>query len=153
MTKYLELEESYNKCHKEANFLPRAEIDIGRIKTIVALAQGIIKAINKIKEKLEQDSYQQSIIFNLYYDALHQLTEAFLRFDKIKVKNHHCLFAYLCKKHPELDFSWEFFERVRTLRNGVYYYANPVPDNALKETELYFIMYINKLIQMIAIKQ
>jgi len=68
-----------------------------------------------------------------------------LRFDNVKVDNHQCLFAYLCEKHSELEFNFDFFEKVRTKRNGINYYGTLVQSNDFKEVELEFILYINKL--------
>ncbi|MBI5072192.1 hypothetical protein HZA99_00070 [Candidatus Woesearchaeota archaeon] len=42
--------------------------------------------------------------------------DALIRFDKKKIANHQCLFAFLCKIHPELELSWDFFEKIRTKR-------------------------------------
>ena len=44
-----------------------------------------------------------------------------------------------------LDFSWEFFEKVRTKRNGINYYGSPIIFDDWKEVELQFILYIKKL--------
>ena len=82
---------------------------------------------------------------SLYYDALHELAESFLRFEKVKIDNHQCLFAYLCEKHPHLEFNWDFFEKVRTKRNGINYYGTPVDSDDWKEVGLQFNPYIKKL--------
>ena len=84
-------------------------------------------------------------MYKLYYDVLHELAESLLRFDRIKIDNHQCLFAYLCEKHPELEFNWDFFEKIRTKRNGINYYGSPVNGNDWKEVELQTILYIRKL--------
>ena len=76
---------------------------------------------------------------------MHELVESFLRFDNIKVDNHQCLFAYLCEKHLELEFSWDFFEKIRTKRNGINYYGIPIDFTEWKESEIQFKLYINIL--------
>ena len=68
-----------------------------------------------------------------------------MRFEKVKIDNHQCLFVYLCEKHSELDFNWDFFEKVRTKRNGINYYGVPVNYSDWKETEIQFKLYIKKL--------
>lgn len=88
---------------------------------------------------------QWNSVYKLHYDALHGLVEGFLRFDKVKSENHQCLFAYLCKKHPELELDWDFFEKIRTKRNGINYYGTPVNQNDWKEAELQLTLYFNKL--------
>ena len=68
-----------------------------------------------------------------------------MRFEKVKIDNHQCLFVYLCEKHSELDFNWDFFEKVRTKRNRINYYGVPVNYSDWKETEIQFKLYIKKL--------
>jgi len=59
------------------------------------------------------------------------------------------MFAYLCQKHPELELSWDFFEKVRTKRNGIQYYGTPVTYDDWKEIELQINNYIHLLIKEI----
>ncbi|KKR78595.1 MAG: hypothetical protein UU24_C0031G0010, partial [Candidatus Nomurabacteria bacterium GW2011_GWA2_40_9] len=70
---------------------------------------------------------------------------SFLRFENIKIDNHQCLFSYLCEKHLELEFSWDFFEKARTKRNGINYYGIPIKQDDWKDVELQFVLYIKKL--------
>ena len=110
-------------------------------KTLIKeLISDIEPKIQQLIKKTPKESYGWSIIFRNYYDVLRQLVEAFIRFDKIKSLNHQCLFAYLCIKHPELELSWEFFEKIRTKRNGINYYGQPVSYNDFKVIELQLII-------------
>ena len=84
-------------------------------------------------------------MFRDYYESLRGLIEAYLLFEGIVADNHQCKNAYLCLKHPELEFSWDFFERVRTKRNGINYYGSPVNFDDWKEVELQFSLYIKRL--------
>jgi len=104
-----------------------------------------VESANIVKKSLPKQSNQWSSVYKLYYDALHELAESFLQFDKIKIDNHQCLFAYLCEKHPDSEFSWDFFEKVRTKRNGINYYGTPVAYEDWKEVEIQFNLYIKKL--------
>ena len=79
----------------------------------------------------------------MFYDALHLLVEAYLIFDKVKSNNHECLFAYLCMKHPSLELDWDFFERVRVRRNGIFYDSRPIKKEELDEDLLGFQIYIS----------
>lgn len=72
-----------------------------------------------------------------------------MRFERIKTDNHQCLFAYLCEKHNALEFNWEFFEKIKTKRNGINYYGSPVTFSDFKEIELQFKLYSKKLIDEI----
>lgn len=145
MPEYLTREEAFFKCKREGRFIVTEEADLEKIKSTLAIAEADVESANSLKKNLPKQSNQWNTVYKLYYDALHELAESFLRFEKIKIDNHQCLFAYLCEKHPELEFSWDFFEKVRTKRNGINYYGVPVAFEDWKESELQFILYIRKL--------
>jgi hypothetical protein len=145
MPEYLTQEEAFMKCRKEGRFIVTENIDQEKIKSTLSIAEADIKSADCIKSNIPKQSDQWNSIYKLYYDALHELVESFLRLEKIKTDNHQCLFAYLCKKHPELEFNWDFFEKIRTKRNGINYYGTPVNFDDWKEVELQFSLYIKKL--------
>ena len=134
------LEEVYDWCVAEGNIIPLSDFVEAKIISFLQIAEeDAISAQDAVTKKRWNSAYK------LYYDVLHQLVEALLLFDKIKVKNHQCLFAYLCQKHTKLEFNWNFFEKVRTKRNGINYYGTPVDYKDWKEVELQFTLYVNTL--------
>ena len=145
MPKYLTQKEAFSKCKKEGKFIVIEEIDLEKIKSILTIAEADVEAADSIKRNIQKLSNQWNGVYKLYYDALHELAESFLLFDRIKIDNHQCLFSYLCEKHPELEFSWDLLEKVRTKRNGINYYGTPVTYEDWKEVELQLNLYINKL--------
>lgn len=145
MPKYLDQKEAFKKCEGEGKFIPQEDIDIEKVKSMVEIAKSDSESGQALKKNLSKESRQWSSVFKLYYDALHELVEAFLHFDKIKIENHQCLFAYLCEKHPQLELDWDFFEKVRTKRNGINYYGIAVTQEDWKEIELQMILYIKTL--------
>lgn len=145
MPKYLTQNEAFAKCRKEGKIIITEEIDKEKIKSTLLIADADVESAAFIIKNIPKLSHQWNSVYKLYYDALHELTESFLRFDKVKTDNHQCLFAYLCEKHPELEFSWDFFEKVRTKRNGINYYGAPASFDDWKEVELQFTLYIKKL--------
>lgn len=145
MPEYITQKEAFLKCRKEGRFIVIEETDLKKIKSTLTIAEGDVEAANSIKKNLPKLSNQWNSVYKLYYDALHELAESFLRFDKIKIDNHQCLFAYICEKHPELEFSWDFFEKIRTKRNGINYYGTPITFEDWKDSELQFNLYINTL--------
>ena len=142
MPKFLTQKEAYTKCKREGCFIPIEGVDIYKIKSTVVIAEGDAADANTLKKNISKG---WNGVYKLYYDALHELVEAFLRFEKIKSDNHQCLFAYLCENHPELELSWDFFEKVRTQRNGINYFGTPVEYKDWKEVEIQFGLYFNKL--------
>lgn len=145
MPEYMSLDDAFLKCKKQGRFIVTEKIDLEKIKATLNITEGDVDSADNLKKDLPKKSFQWNGIYKLYYDALHELTESFLWFEKVKVDNHQCLFAYLCNKHPELNFSWDFFEKVRTKKNGINYYGTPVNKDDWKEVELQFNVYIRKL--------
>jgi hypothetical protein len=145
MPKYLNKEDVFLNCRKDGKFIAIANVDVEKIKSTLLIAEADASTGKNTKKAIPKNSIEWNSVYKLYYDALHELAEAFLRFDNIKSDNHQCLFAFLCEKHPELEFNWEFFEKVRTKRNGINYYGTPIKYDDWKEVELQFEIYIHKL--------
>ncbi len=141
MPKSLTQDEAYNICISEGKLLPIAEVDRGIVESMIAIAEEDLLSIADLKKK----SDRWNTVYKLSYDVLHTLTEAFLMFDSIKSVNHQCLFAYLCVKHPELDLQWDFFEKVRTKRNGIHYYGASIHKEDWKAIEVQMSLYVNLL--------
>lgn len=142
MPKNLTIEQTYDKCITEGNILPQDNIDINKVKSILIIIEEYIKSSEELKTK---DSY--NVQYDLNYNILHMLVEAILLFDKIKSANHQCLFAILCIKHPELELDWNFFEKVRTKRNGIHYYGTAVNRQDWKDIEIQTKIYTKTLHQ------
>ena len=140
MPKFKAAEECYGSCQAKG-FLENVEdINIEKIKSNLRIAEEDLATANDpVKNKRWNSAYK------LFYDVLHILIESYLCFDKIKSLNHQCLFAHLCIKHPQLELSWEFFEKIRTKRNGINYYGQPVSYEDWKAVELQFNIYISIL--------
>lgn len=145
MPNYLTQTEAFEKCTADGKFGPIREINIDKIKSAVRIAEADFETGRNTKKGLDRKSDQWSSVYKLHYDALHELVEAFLRFEKIKSDNHQCLFAYLCEKHPELEFDWDFFEKIRTKRNGINYYGIPAVYEDWKDAELQITLYFTAL--------
>ena len=140
MPKQRDIEEVYSSCTSEGKFLPQAKIDVHKIKSMLKIVEEDLLTINDLK-----DSTRYNTLCKLNYDVLHTLTEALLLFDKIKSTNHQCLFTYLCTKHTELELNWNFFEQIRTKRNGINYYGTMVDKEDWKNLSLQITLYTNIL--------
>lgn len=152
MPKYLTQQDAFLKCKKEGKLIIVEEVEKEKIKAMLLIAEGDIAAGKTLKKDLPTKSNQWNSVYKLYYDALHELVVAFLHFEKIKSDNHQCLFVCLCEKHPEFDFNFDFFEKIRTKRNGINYYGSAVTFNDWKEVELLFTLYLKKLKEEIQTK-
>jgi uncharacterized protein (UPF0332 family) len=146
MPKERTLEETYDKCTSEGNIILQDKVDINKIQSMIKIAQDDIESA---KSLLKNKEPKYGSVYKLYYAAIHQLTEAILLFDKAKSYNHQCLFSYLCVKHPELELDWNFFEKIRTKRNGIEYYGNQIIEKDWKEIKLQTEIYIQTLMKIL----
>ncbi|MBU1975718.1 MAG: hypothetical protein KKG59_04915 [Nanoarchaeota archaeon] len=121
--------------------MPKIEVDIKILRSMFITSQGDIRAAEILKNTGSINS-----ILKLYYDVLHVLADILLRFDQFESTNHICIFAYVCK-NPDLD--WNFFERIRTVRNGICYHGTPVKEEEWKRLELQAQLHIQALTQMV----
>ncbi len=139
------VEEAYCECEAEGHILSLEIVEAKKIESVLALAQTIYDTAQDVKKDLDPKSPRWSVVYTMHYDAIREITDALIRFDKKKITNHQCLFAFLCKNHPELELSWDFFEKIRTKRNGVQYYGSPTTYTDWKEVELQLGLYFNTL--------
>lgn len=140
MPRFKELKDVYNECVKDSMIESKTDIDTDKINSILKICEEYIESG---KDDLTKKRWNSA--YCAHYDVLRELIEAFLLFDKVKILNHQCLFAYLCAKHPELELNWNFFEKVRTKRNGINYYGTLVSHEDWKEIEIQLNLYITLL--------
>ena len=145
MPQFKTSKDTFMGCERDGFLVKQEEIDRAKIKHMLAIALADFEAAKSLIQGITKQSLQWSTIYKLCYDALHQLAEAFMHFDCIKSNNHQCLFAYLCEKHPELEFDWRFLEKIRTKRNGIQYYGEPAAYADWKSIELQLNIYNNTL--------
>lgn len=139
------IENVYDECTSAGCFIPLAQIEANKIKTMRDLAISDLAVVKELTPKFTKESGGWNIVYKLHYDVIHSLIEAFVRCDKMKAQTHECLFVYVCQKHPELEFNWDFFERIRTKRNGSVYYGQAATYNDWKAVELQMNLYIDLL--------
>jgi len=140
MHQFKTVHEAYDYCISEGNMIPKEEIDDDKIKACLRIAE---EDLQTAKDSISKKRWNSG--YKMYYDVLHQLVEVFLKFDKVKLTTHLCLFAYLCVKRPELELNWNFFEKVRTKRNGINYYETPVDEKDWNDVKLEFHLTIKLL--------
>ena len=112
---------TFAACSQEGSYTPLAKIDADQIRAMLSVAIADYETVQEWRKRAPKESGQWNAIYKLAYDVLHALAEAFLAFDRVKARTHECVFAYLCEKHPDLEFDWNFFERIRVRRNRSIY--------------------------------
>ncbi|MBI2559468.1 hypothetical protein HYW20_09160 [Candidatus Woesearchaeota archaeon] len=138
-------EESYKSCQSGGFFKNLRFVNKERVRSLVRNADTNVNSAKKLAETLSKEDQGWMNVYTMHYEALRICIEALMIFDKTVSNNHECLFACLCVNHPELEFDWNFFEKIRTKRNGVNYYGEQVSYNEWKAVELQFTLYISSL--------
>ena len=119
--------------------------DIELIKSLKIVAEKGLEFINSKSKDIPKDSTDWTFVFRDHYESLRGLIEAYLLFEGIAVDNHQCKNAYICFKHPELEFDWEFLETIRLKRNAINYRGQLLNYDDWKTLKLKFELHISEL--------
>ena len=145
MSKAKTLEEAYDKCVSSGFYNEKTPFNEEKASSLTANAESMIMTAEiAVKGLTKEQSWLG--VYSLYYEALRTYVEAYAGIaDSLSCINHQCLFAYLCIKHPELELDWDFFEKIRTKRNGVNYYGENITYEDWKTAEIQVKLYINTI--------
>lgn len=143
MPKFITLEEADELCKRSGEYKKLAFVNRQQIKSLLENAETNVNSANLIASSIDEKDPKWMSVYIDYYDALHILAEAFLQFENRKIANHQCLFAFLCKNHPEFD--WYFFEEIRFNRNGAHYYGKKIAYEDWEKAKLKFNLYVSAL--------
>ena len=132
-------------CSEEGSIIPVAKVELEQIRAMMHLSLIDFETIKQWKQHAPKNSGQWNAIYKLAYDTLHSLAEAFLLLDGVKARSHECVFAYICEKHPNLIFDWDFLDMLRSKRNKSIYYGVPISYEDWKEIETQITIYISVL--------
>ena len=145
MPEFKKLHEAYDQCLADGFIRIEQTVNIKQLKDAMQIAETCIETAELISKHISSADRKWMNVYLHYYEALRIYTEILVKLDKKKINNHQCLFAYLCQTFLHLDLSWEFFEKIRTKRNGVHYYGVMVGFKDWKEVELQYKLYISTL--------
>jgi hypothetical protein len=117
-------EQIYDKSTSEGEYRQK-EPDELAIKRMSDIAVDNVKfAETLIRKKV----INWRVIFLLYYDSLRELYDIIIQKDEFKCSNHQACFAYICVKFPDLELDWDFFQKVRTMRNRTHYEGKSIKE-------------------------
>ena len=145
MPKHKSLDQVYKSCMADHIIQESLVTETQKVKDLTENADIYLESADERKKRLGKNDRKWMLVYVDYYEALRLYCEALVHLDKKKVRNHQCLFAYICKKHPELDLDFNFFELVRTKRNGINYYGERITFKDWKKVALQFDLYISAL--------
>lgn len=138
------LDKTYKLCMSTGNIKEKS-VDVELIKSLKIVAEKGLEFINSKSKDIPKDSTDWTFVFRDHYESLRGLIEAYLLFDGIEADNHQCKAAYICFKHPELEFDWEFLETIRLKRNAINYRGQLLKHEGWKMLKLKFELHINEL--------
>jgi uncharacterized protein (UPF0332 family) len=132
-------------CDQEGKYVPLLKIEVAQARSMHDLAMADWETALVLEKNAPRESMQWNAVFKLAYDGLHALAESLLLLYKVKAKTHECVFAYLCEKHADLRFDWNFLEQLRILRNRSVYYGSPVSFDQWKAVQLQLKLCVKAL--------
>lgn len=138
------LDKTYKLCMSTGSIKEKS-IDIELIKSLKIVAEKGLEFINSKSKDIPKDSTDWTFVFRDHYESLRGLIEAYLLFDGIEADNHQCKNAYICFKHPELEFDWDFLETIRLKRNAINYRGQLLKYDNWKQLKIKFELYMNAL--------
>lgn len=139
-----ELDKTYKLCMSTGS-IKEKNPDIELIKSLKIVAEKGLEFINSTSKNISKDSTDWTFVFRDYYESLRGLIEAYLLFEGIVADNHQCKNAYICFKHPELEFDWDFFETIRLKRNAINYRGQLLKYDDWTLLKLKFELHISAL--------
>jgi hypothetical protein len=140
VTTIKKLDEVYQQCVAQGKLQEPEEIDVERAQSLLDTSSFDLKSCNDITPILEKNK-NFGMLWTGRYEVIRQLVQGILLLEKVKSGNHQCLYAHLCKKHPEWEIDWETIETMRLLRNGVHYEGRAIPEQTWKEYKMKFEVY------------
>jgi hypothetical protein len=123
-------------------YYEEANLDKSEINKILKMALEDFKFGQQLRS-LKNANWR--IILNIHYDVLRELCSLLMRFKKQKISNHQGLFAFVILNFKELEFDWNFFERIRTIRNKNKYLGIDISREVWKDIEFQINLYISTL--------
>ena len=95
--------------------------------------------------KIQEQNFR--VIFNITYDVLRELCDQLMRFKKQKTSNHQGIFAFIILNFPDLELDWNFFEKIRNIRNKNKYQGSDITKEIWTKIELQIDLYVNAIIK------
>lgn len=108
-----------NDCIKEG-FIRNVKVDKALIDSLISMSKSEEETIKS--SKLNENNI--STYCMVAYSSLREILEAIALNFGYKITNHVCLGLFLKKELKDFDF--EFFERIRKIRNKISYYGEKI---------------------------
>ncbi|MBI2671325.1 hypothetical protein HYX16_00145 [Candidatus Woesearchaeota archaeon] len=93
--------------------------------------------------EIEEPNYR--VLFNINYDVLREICDQLMRFKEQKTSNHQGIFAFIILNFSELELDWNFFEKIRNVRNKNKYQGTDITKDIWKNAELQMDIYISTI--------
>lgn len=107
------LETTYDICLSRGFYRDTDGIDAELIKVLRESCERNIKALKELSNLAKKDSGVPELLFKEYYSLLNKMIRTFMLFDKVYTEDDKAANAYICLRHPELEFEWEALETLR----------------------------------------
>jgi len=145
MRKPKTLEQVYDECLADGMFIEIGKLNQQKLRDMIENAEINIESAETLKKAIGKQDRKWMSVYIHYYESLRIYAEVLIQTSGKKISNHKCIFAFLCVKYPDLEFDWNFFEKIRIKRNQANYYGEKITYDHWKADELQFKVYISTL--------
>jgi len=141
----MSLEETYDQCLADGKLLRLEQADTELAKSLFRQAKSDWEEVLEFEKVREKKTDNYSRLYSNRYDVLRMLIHALAVSDQVKPRDHKCIAAHLCLKHPEYELDWDTLETMRMLRNNIQYRGHSITRDVWTSQKLKFDIYIRSL--------
>ncbi len=145
MPKTKTLEEAYDQCLADGLIEEKAEVNTQHVRDMLKIAEIYMQSAEFLANQSKKDDPKWMNVYLDYYEALRIVAEGLAKLSKKGISNHQCLFAFVCSTYPDLELDWDFFEKIRTKRNGAHYYGKLITHEDWSQIQLQCKLYISAI--------
>jgi hypothetical protein len=142
MPKHKTLDEVYNSCLADGLIQDILSVETQKVRDILENAQIYKEGAEDRAKRLNRQDKMWMLVYVDYYESVRLLAEALAHLSKRKITNHQCLFAFIISNYADLELDFNFFEKIRTKRNGVNYYGQKLTYDDWKQVEVQMSLYL-----------
>ena len=107
------LETTYDICLSRGMYRESDDLDFELIKDLNSSAEKNLRSLKELSNLIKKDTGIPELLLKGYYFLLNKMIRIFVLFDKVYIEDDKAANAFVCLKHPELEFEWESLETLR----------------------------------------
>jgi len=145
MAHFKSVEEAYDACLVNGNFINLEDIQIDKINSLFQAANITINSAKTLAKHLQKISPEWMNVFTMSYEVLRNYAEALLLLKNLQSNSDLGIFSALCLKYSHLELDWFFLERLRIKSQSLAEGEENINYADWKSIELQLNLYLSSL--------